>query len=76
MSVLSAQTEQQVIEALISENALTTEQLTTYKTKAQTEKAPLFSLLVHEKVVSNEQLTKATAQGKQSSICKPQYRKN
>lgn len=61
MSVLSTQSEQQVLQTLVSENALTPEQLAEYKTKADSSKTPLFSLLVHEKIVSNELLTKTIA---------------
>ena len=61
MSVLSANTEQQVEDALMKEGKLTADQLTTYKGEADAKKVPLFSYLVSEGHISEEDLTKATA---------------
>lgn len=61
MSVLSASTQQQVEDALVKEGVVTVEQLDAHKKKADQSKTPLFTYLVHEKVVSSEQLTKLTA---------------
>lgn len=61
MSVLSAATQQQVEESLVKDGVVTSEQLQTYKSKATASKSPLLTLLVHDKVISTEQLTKTTA---------------
>ncbi len=62
MSVLSAATQQQVEEDLIHEGILTPEQLTAAKDKAKENNSSLFATLVSSKFITNEQLTKATAQ--------------
>src|SRR4051812_12019507 len=61
MSVLSAATQQQVEDALIHDGVLTTEQLKDFKKNAESTKTPLFTYLVHEKIISNELLTKTVA---------------
>lgn len=61
MSVLSVATQQQVEESLVSDGILTKDKLKDLKSRATETKTPLLSLLVHEKVISNEQLTKTTA---------------
>ncbi len=61
MSVLSAATQQQVEESLIKDGVISNDQLKTYKTKAAETKTPLLTMLVHEKLISSEQLTKTTA---------------
>lgn len=61
MSVLSTSTQQQVQDLLVSEGLLQADKLADYKTKAESEKTPLLTMLVHEKVITSEQLTKATA---------------
>lgn len=61
MSVLSAATQQQVEESLLKDSVITADQLKTYKTKAAETKTPLLTMLLHEKLISSEQLTKTTA---------------
>ncbi len=61
MSVLSSATEQRVEESLVKDGLIKDEQLKTLKTKATETKTPLLTMLVHEKFITNEQLTKATA---------------
>lgn len=61
MSVLSAATEQQVIDSLVKDKFLTDDQLADYKIKATKANSPVLAYLVHEKVISSEQLTKTTA---------------
>lgn len=61
MSVLSVATQKQVQDNLVKEGVLSAEQLKAYTTKADEQKTPLFSLLLQEKVVNNEILTKTTA---------------
>ncbi|MES2971660.1 MAG: ATPase, T2SS/T4P/T4SS family [Patescibacteria group bacterium] len=61
MSVLSAATQQLVEESLIKEGVLSDEQLKTFKTKAEESKTPLFTLLLQEKLLNSEILTKTTA---------------
>ena len=58
MSVLSTAAQQQVEDALVSEGALTAEQLAALKEKASKENAPLLSLFVSAGKVSEESLTK------------------
>ena len=62
MSVLSTATQKQVEDTLVSEGALTKEQLAELKAKAQKQNAPFLSLLVSDAHVSEEVLTKAIAQ--------------
>ncbi|HTH72237.1 MAG TPA: GspE/PulE family protein [Candidatus Pristimantibacillus sp.] len=62
MSVLSAAAQQQVEDTLLSEGAITADQLTALKDKATKESAPLLSLLVSAGKVNDEALTRAIAQ--------------
>lgn len=62
MSVLSTAAQQQVEDALVTEGALTKEQLDDLKKKATKDSVPLLSLLVSAGKVSDETLTKAIAQ--------------
>ncbi len=61
MSVLSATTEKQVEDLLVSDGVLKSEQLDTLKEQAKSSKMPLFSLLVSGNYVSDEILTKTIA---------------
>ncbi len=61
MSVLSAATQQQVEESLVKDGLVSSDQLKTYKSKASLTKTPLLTLLVNDKVINTEQLTKTTA---------------
>jgi type IV pilus assembly protein PilB len=61
MSVLSTDIQKQVEEYLVKQGLLTTDKIKTIHEKATKESAPLFSLLVSEGVVTNEQLTKTIA---------------
>jgi type IV pilus assembly protein PilB len=61
MSVLSATTQKQVEDTLVKDGILTIAQLSELKTKAETEKAPLLSLLTTDGQVSGETLTKIIA---------------
>jgi type IV pilus assembly protein PilB len=62
MSVLSTAAQKQVEEILVTDKALTAEQLVELKAKAEKEKTPLLGLLSSEGHVSDELLTKAIAQ--------------
>src|ERR1700689_4261390 len=61
MSVLSAVTEQQVEEALVGGDMLTAEKLTEAREAASKVHEPLFSYLVKNNYITDEQLTKANA---------------
>ncbi len=61
MSVLSANTQQQVEDKLIADKLITKDQLTAIKHKSDTEHVPLLTMLVQSKSVSNEDLTKIIA---------------
>ncbi len=61
MSVLSAATQQHVEDLLVKDGLITKQQLETFQKEAQQTKTPILSLMVHEKIISNEQLTKTTA---------------
>lgn len=61
MSVLSAATQQQVEENLVSTNVLSEDDLKDLKAKAEKDHIPLLSYLVQSKRLSSEQLTKITA---------------
>ena len=61
MSVLSATTEQQIEEVLVSSGMLTAEKLAVAKTGAATAKQPLIAYLLKNNFISDEQLTKANA---------------
>ena len=61
MSVLSIENQQQVEEALVSEGILAEEDLDNYRSKAAKAKEPLLQYLVHQNIISDEQLTKIVA---------------
>jgi type IV pilus assembly protein PilB len=61
MSVLSAESQKQVEDALVKKGLLSTDKLKELKTKADKQNTPFFSLLVTEGQVSNEDLTKTIA---------------
>lgn len=61
MSVLSAVTEQQVEDALISGGMITGDKLTEAKAAADTAHEPVFSYMVKNNYITDEQLTKAHA---------------
>ena len=61
MSVLSASTQKEVEDTLVAERLLSEDQLAQLKKKSQDGKTPLFGLMVEQKILSNEQLTKTIA---------------
>lgn len=61
MSVLSDASRSQVEAQLVSAGFISETKLQDYKNKSAQEKTPLFALLVKDEVITNEQLTKATA---------------
>lgn len=61
MSVLSASTQKEVENTLVTEKLVNEDQLKELKKKSQDTKTPLFGLLVEQKILSNEQLTKTIA---------------
>lgn len=61
MSVLSATTQKQVEERLVSDGLVTSDVLAEETAKAKAAKNPLLSQLVQDKIVSNEDLTKTIA---------------
>jgi type IV pilus assembly protein PilB len=61
MSILSATTEQQVADALVAGGMLTAERLNEAREAAKNAKEPVFSYLVKNDYISDEQLTKANA---------------
>lgn len=61
MSVLSATTQKQVEEKLVSDGLISAEKLKEQVAKAKAESSPLFSLLVREGFITNESLTKTIA---------------
>jgi len=61
MSVLSAATEQQVEETLVSTGMLTEDKLSEAKKLADEQKEPLLGFLVKKNYITDEQLTKANA---------------
>lgn len=61
MSVLSASTQKQVEERLISDGLISDAKLAELRQKAETEKMPLFQVLVRDGFITNEVLTKTTA---------------
>jgi len=62
MGVLSASTEQQIEDALVKSGVLKASDLPDLKKKAEAKKTPLFAFLVSEGRITDEDLTKATAQ--------------
>jgi type IV pilus assembly protein PilB len=61
VSVLSTATQNQVEDDLVKEGALTDDQLKSVKDKANKDGGSVFGTLVSNKLISNEQLTKAIA---------------
>ena len=61
MSVLSNETQKKVEQALIEEGLIARTQLTEVRKKAEESSQPLFSLLVNDGHINNEQLTKTIA---------------
>lgn len=62
MSVLLSETTQhQIEEELVKEGLITDDKLELFKAKAQKDHKPLFSLLISEKAITDEQFTKASA---------------
>lgn len=61
MSVLLATSQRQVEEELVKDKLLTEEELASYKAKASKSNQPLFSLLIKEGKVSDEDFTRVTA---------------
>lgn len=61
MSVLSAAVQKQVEDALVKEGVLTPEKLQKLRTDSTAKGQPLFSFLVTEEIINNEQLTKTIA---------------
>lgn len=61
MSVLSATTQKQVEEKLVADGLISDAKLAEVRAKAEHEKMPLFTTLVHEGFITNEVLTKTIA---------------
>ena len=61
MSVLSAATQQKVQDTLVKSGVISTEKLKEAEKTATTANMPLLAYLVHEKILSNELLTKTVA---------------
>jgi len=61
MSILSADTQKQVEQAVIEEGLVSPEEIKTLRTLAKSKQMSLFSLLVTDNHISNEQLTKTIA---------------
>lgn len=61
MSVLSVTTQKLAEEYLVKQNLITSSELDNYRKKSDSTKTPLFSLLIGEKKISNEDLTKSLA---------------
>lgn len=61
MSVLSAEVQKKVEKSIVDQGLLTDKQISQLKEKAQSENTPFFSLLVKEGNISDEVLTKMTA---------------
>ncbi|MGH7241247.1 MAG: GspE/PulE family protein [Candidatus Saccharimonadales bacterium] len=62
MKLLSADAQTQVEDALVADNVISEGDLKDIKAKAMADSAPLFSALVDSGKITDEQLTKATAQ--------------
>jgi type IV pilus assembly protein PilB len=62
MSVLSATTEQQVADVLVSSGMLPAAKLTEARKAAKEKSQPLFGYLVQQRYITDEQLTKANAE--------------
>lgn len=61
MSILSTEIQKQVEQAVIEEGLVSPEEIKSLRTMAESKSIPLFSLLVTDNHVSNEQLTKTIA---------------
>jgi type IV pilus assembly protein PilB len=61
MSILSAATQKQVEQAVIDEGLISPEEIKELRTMAESKSIPLFSLLVTDNHITNEQLTKTIA---------------
>jgi type IV pilus assembly protein PilB len=61
VSVLSATTQKQVEDKLVSDGLITESKLREISTKAEKAGSPLFSTLVHDGTITNETLTKTIA---------------
>lgn len=61
MSVLSGAMQQQVQDILVQDGVISPEKLKEHADKAAASKTPLLTYLVHQKIVSNERLTKTIA---------------
>jgi type IV pilus assembly protein PilB len=61
MSVLSASVQKQVEDALVKDGFLTPEKLKKFRDDSAAKNQPLFSFLVAEEIINNEQLTKTIA---------------
>src|SRR5579871_1352861 len=58
MSILSADTQKQVEDSLVESNLISWSDLEKFRKKAEDSKLPLMSLLVNEKYITEEQLTR------------------
>jgi len=61
MSILSAETQKQVEQAVIDEGLISPEKIKKIRSMADSKNVPLFSMLVVEEHITNEQLTKTIA---------------
>lgn len=61
MSVLSGAMQQQVQDILVQDGVIPPDQLKDHASKAEASKTPLLTYLVHQKIISNELLTKTIA---------------
>ncbi|MEI6481452.1 MAG: ATPase, T2SS/T4P/T4SS family, partial [Candidatus Saccharibacteria bacterium] len=61
MSVLSTTVQSQVEEDLVQQGLLTTDQLEDLRERSETDGTPLFSMLVSENIITDEDLTRTTA---------------
>ncbi len=61
MSVLSAASQKQAEELLVKQQSISEQDLNEYRTKAEATHTPLFTLLLNENKINNEQLTRAIA---------------
>jgi type IV pilus assembly protein PilB len=61
VSVLSATSQQQVEETLVSSGMLTAEKMASAKTESEAKKEPLMTFLIKNNIITDEQLTKANA---------------
>ncbi len=61
MSVLSAETQKKIIQAVVDDGIVSPEEMKKLRSTAEKKEEPLFSNLVSEGIITAEQLTKATA---------------